>query len=70
MISGKPLFAWPAYIPVTFELTILFAALTAVFGWIAIGYEIGQRFTKAIRRLLPRGEMVAVSGAAPDTAGL
>jgi hypothetical protein len=27
-------------------------------------------FTKDIRRLLPGGEMVAVSSAAPDTAGL
>jgi hypothetical protein len=32
VISGKPYFAWPAFIPVTFELGILFAALGAVFG--------------------------------------
>ncbi len=31
-ISGKPLISLPAWIPVTFELTILFSALTAVFG--------------------------------------
>ncbi len=30
MISGKPLFSLPANIPVTFELTVLFAALTRV----------------------------------------
>jgi hypothetical protein len=32
VISGKPYFAWPAFIPITFELGILFAALGAVFG--------------------------------------
>ncbi|MCC6623692.1 MAG: DUF3341 domain-containing protein [Deltaproteobacteria bacterium] len=32
MIAGKPYFAWPAWIPVTFELTILFGAFGAVFG--------------------------------------
>ncbi len=31
-ISGKPLWSLPANIPVIFECTILFAALTAVFG--------------------------------------
>jgi hypothetical protein len=32
VISGKPYFSWPAFIPITFELSILFAALGAVFG--------------------------------------
>ena len=35
-ISGKPLFSLPAFIPVTFELTILFASLTAVFGMLIL----------------------------------
>ncbi len=30
IISGKPLFSWPAFIPVCFELMVLFAALGAV----------------------------------------
>ncbi len=31
-IGGKPLYSWPAFIPVTYECTILGAALTCVFG--------------------------------------
>lgn len=36
IISGKPLFSVPANIPVTFELIVLFSALTAFFGTIAL----------------------------------
>jgi Alternative complex III, ActD subunit len=36
VISGKPYFAWPAYIPITFELGVLFAAFGAVFGMLGL----------------------------------
>jgi hypothetical protein len=35
-ISGKPFISLPAWIPVTFELTILCAALTTVFGMLGL----------------------------------
>ena len=31
-IGGRPLHSWPSFIPITFELTILCAALSAFFG--------------------------------------
>ncbi|MCU0305537.1 MAG: DUF3341 domain-containing protein [Thermoanaerobaculales bacterium] len=36
LISGKPLFSLPANIPVAFELTILFSAITALVGMLAL----------------------------------
>ena len=35
-IAGKPLNSWPQFVPVCFELTILFAALSAVLGMIIL----------------------------------
>jgi len=35
-IAGKPLNSWPQFVPVIFELTILFAALAGVIGMILL----------------------------------
>jgi hypothetical protein len=35
-IGGRPYNSWPSFVPVTFEMTILFAAFTAVLGMLAL----------------------------------
>ena len=36
VISGKPFFAWPAMVPIIFEVAVLFGALGAVFGMLGL----------------------------------
>lgn len=35
-IAGKPYFSWPAFVPVTFELGVLFSAFAALLGMLAL----------------------------------
>ena len=67
VISGKPFFAWQAYIIVTFALFILFGAGAAVFGMLGLNklprYHHPLFYSDKFKKVTDDGFLVSISAA-------
>lgn len=69
VISGKPFFSYPAFVPVTFELMVLFSAISAVFGMLILN-KLPQHFftyfkSSNFRKVTSHGFFVSVDAVDP-----
>ena len=69
VISGKPLFSFPAFIPVMFELMVLFSAFFTVFGMFHLN-KLPQHYhplfkSKNFKKASSHGFFIAVESADP-----
>jgi len=73
VISGKPFFSLPANIPITFELTILFAAVAAFVGMLAFN-GLPQHYhplfkSRSFRRVTADAFVISVEAGDPEFDG-
>ena len=69
IISGKPFFSYPAFIPVTFELMVLISAFVTVFGMFALN-KLPQHYhpllkSERFRTVTSHGFFLAVESSDP-----
>jgi hypothetical protein len=64
-VGGKPMNSWPAFVPVMFELTVLFAALCTV-GAMFLLNGLPNTRRKAVDPLLTRDRFAIVIDAPPE----
>jgi hypothetical protein len=69
LVSGKPYFSWPAFLPVAFELAVLFGALGAVLGMLGLNrlpqYHHALFFSKRFERASDDRFFIAVEATDP-----